>query len=41
MFAMVLLIMIMVITVTSFELCMRCSRKSEESVEPQAEIAGD
>ncbi|MFI6296109.1 hypothetical protein ACIBEJ_31255 [Nonomuraea sp. NPDC050790] len=41
MFAMILLILTMVVTVAAFELCMRCSRKSEESVEPQAEIAGD
>ncbi|MFI6500466.1 hypothetical protein [Nonomuraea typhae] len=41
MFAMIFIVVLMVVTVASFELCMQCSRKKEESVGPQPEIAGD
>ncbi|WP_281200152.1 hypothetical protein [Nonomuraea candida] len=41
MIATVLLIVLMVVAVTTTELCMRCSAESKESVESPTEIAGD
>ncbi|SPL92783.1 unnamed protein product [[Actinomadura] parvosata subsp. kistnae] len=41
MIAAVLLIVLMVVAVTTTELCMRCSGDGKESVESPGEITGD